>query len=337
MMSRCPKCGWQDARNVQYCPRCGTPVTHGGIQNPAAVNPVSGFSNAYGAVVGCPPRQTGNSYNSNAFSQNYGGAPQFVQPPSPVSTEEQPASQSQTSERIMQQYLGTGKKQAEEQRPAASSDAEEQAAPASSEPDEPAPDSTSSEPVEPAPDPAAAEPDEPAADPASSDPDKPASAFPKPGKRGTSLIPPAGSPSGFSSSTPASSSGSSSSTPASSSGSSSSTPAASFSMPFIPSDSSNKGAQYAISSLDSLWKGEVAVLILVVFVLLIVCIAESEPIMLSIALGVCVLGIPVIRKSYIDAKIKATFYQMANDISALRLSMDLIRNELYNTKKDSEE
>ena len=368
MMSRCLNCGWQDARNVQYCPRCGAPVTHGNYQNPAAANPISGYSNmpavnptsgyanAYGAVGGYPSRQTGNPYipnpyMSNAGAWNYGSAPQPVQPPMQGQAEEQPTDQSRHTESILQQYFGTGKKPAEEQTPEPSTDVADQPAPESFEPAEPIPsepvepepesipsessepdESESSEPVESAPDSGSSEPVE--SDSSESDePEQPASAFPKPGERWTSFMPPEGGSSASSSfkrirST--FSSGSSSSTPAASD------PDSEFSMPFMPSGGSNKGAKYVLSYLDNIWKGEIALFVLVLLVILIISMAENEPKFLGFALLAAIAAVPIITKSYVDAKVKGTFYLMAQDISAIHFAVDSIRAEQYKSKKDEE-
>ena len=351
MMSRCLNCGWQDARNVQYCPRCGAPVTHGGIQNPAApnptsgysnmsaANPVSGYANAYGAVGGYSPRQIGNPYNpnpymSNAGAWNYGSAPQPVQPPMQGQAEEQPADQSRHTESILQQYFGAGKKPAEEQTPEPSADVADQPASAVSEPAESIP----SEPVEPEPESIPSESSEPdeseSSEPVESDSsESDESAFPKPGERWTSFMPPEGGSSASSSSKrirSSFSSGSSSSTPAASD------PDSEFSMPFMPSGGSNKGAKYVLEYLDNIWKGEIALFVLVLLVILIVSMAENEPKFLGLALIAAIAAVPIITKSYVDAKIKGTFYLMAQDISAIHFAVDSIRAEQYKSKKDEE-
>ena len=245
MMSKCPNCGWQDARNVQFCPRCGTAVLHGDSQDPVSVNPPSGFPNGYGV----PPQQGGAQYNPNAGAGNYGSAPQMGLPKRPGSNDEP----------IYQQFY----RSKEEPQP-------RQSAPTASAPSE-----------------------------------QPVSDSPKPDERRNSFTPPAEA--------------STAPRPGRA--------AHAYSEPFKPSKGTNKGAGYVVSFLDSIWK--ISIILWILILLVMVCFSKNSSDMLGIALGVFLAGIPVILSNYVLAKILGTFYEMANDISAIHSALDSIREDQY--------
>ena len=251
MMSKCPNCGWQDARNVQFCPRCGTAVLHGDSQDPVSVNPPSGFPNG----CGVPPQQGGAQYNPNAGAGNYGGAPQMGLPKRPGSNDEP----------IYQQFY----RSKEEPQPG-------QSAPTASAPSE-----------------------------------QPASDSPRQDERRNSFTPPAEAPSAPRPGRAAHA----------------------YSEPFTPSKGTNKGAGYVVSFLDSIWK--ISIILWILILLVLVCSSEDSSDMLAIALGVFLVGIPVILSNYVLAKILGTFYEMANDISAIHSSLDMLREEQYKERTGS--
>ena len=251
MMSKCPNCGWQDARNVQFCPRCGTAVLHGDSQDPVSVNPPSGFPNGYGV----PPQQGGAQYNPNAGAGNYGSAPQMGLPKRPGSDDEPSRSQ----DRVYQQFY----RSKEEPQP-------RQSAPTASAPSE-----------------------------------QPASDSPKPDERWNSFTPPAEA--------------STAPRPGRA--------AHAYSEPFTPSKGTNKGAGYVVSFLDSIWK--ILIILWILILLVMVCLSKDSSSMLGISLGVFLAGIPVILLNYVLAKVLGTFYEMANDISAIHSALDSIREDQY--------
>ena len=223
MMSKCPNCGWQDARNVQFCPRCGAQVIHGDSQNAAAANPMNQYSNAAGAMGGYPPQQPGNQYVPNAGNMNYGSAPQPGFPPRPGGEEEQPVRTS---------------------------------APKAS-----------------------------------------ASSFFKPFADAFSSA-----SSGF----------------------------------FKPSEGTDKGAAYVMSYLDALWKLTLIVWIILLVILLCVGAAGKSSTLVT-CLIVFLLGIPVLLYNYIVTKILGTFFEMANDVSAIHSSLDSIRENQHKDETDSKQ
>ena len=292
MMSKCPNCGWQAARNVQFCPQCGAAVIHGDNQNAAAANPMNQYSNAAGAVGGYPPQQPGNQYVPNADSQNYGSTPQSFQPPIPGSTEEQPTSQNPAADRIYQQFFGTDKKPSEQQSPTTSSASSEPAAEAFSTPFDsaPAPDYTPFE-------------------------QQSAPASPKPDERWTSFTPPED-------------------VPEQSASDSSKKPTRAYSEPFKPSVGTNKGADYILSTIDASWK--LLLILWILLLLIFLCLAlKGESFMGETCLIVFIAGIPIISTNYTTAKVLGTFYEMANDVSAIHSSLDMLREEQYKERTGS--
>ena len=88
-----------------------------------------------------------------------------------------------------------------------------------------------------------------------------------------------------------------------------------------------------MSFLDSIWK--ILIILWILILLVIVCLSEDSSSMLGIGLGVFLAGIPVILVNYVLAKVLGTFYEMANDISAIHSSLDMLREEQYKEKTGS--
>lgn len=292
MMSKCLNCGWQAARNVQFCPQCGAAVIHGDNQNTAASNPPSEFSNTPVTAWGYSPQQTGNQYIPNADSQNYGSTPQSFQPPIPGGAEEQPVSQNPATDRIYQQFFGTDKKPSEQQSPTTSYASSDPAAEAFSTTSDsaPAPDYMSFE-------------------------QQPAPASPKPDERWTSFAPPED-------------------VSEKSASASSKQPTRAYSEPFKPSVGTNKGADYILSSIDASWKLLLILWILLLLIFLLLAL-KGESFMGETCLIVFIAGIPIISTNYTTAKVLGTFYEMANDVSAIHSSLDMLREEQYKERTGS--